>query len=143
MGIPDGTAGFPLSPLGEACLRMDLTALHEVMEKIGYKDDEGAATEVCFLCPNCRPCDKSFKAIGCLLFIFVQFFDRVLIVNIEDYSWPQSILPNSKKFYQIAMLAVIFHGSECCALKKQEKNIKVTKMRMLKWMHGFMRKDKS
>ncbi|KAH1235628.1 Serine/threonine-protein kinase BSK7 [Glycine max] len=48
MGIPDGTAGFPLSPLGEACLRMDLTALHEVMEKIGYKDDEGAATELSF-----------------------------------------------------------------------------------------------
>ncbi|KAG5041441.1 hypothetical protein JHK85_013917 [Glycine max] len=48
MGIPDGTAAFPLSPLGEACLRMDLTALHEVMEKIGYKDDEGAATELSF-----------------------------------------------------------------------------------------------
>ncbi|TKY60622.1 serine/threonine-protein kinase [Spatholobus suberectus] len=48
MGIPDGTAAFPLSPLAEACLRMDLTALHEVMEKIGYKDDEGAATELSF-----------------------------------------------------------------------------------------------
>ncbi|RDX76392.1 putative serine/threonine-protein kinase, partial [Mucuna pruriens] len=48
MGIPDGPAAFPLSPLGEACLRMDLTAMHEVMEKIGYKDDEGAATELSF-----------------------------------------------------------------------------------------------
>ncbi|XP_061344554.1 serine/threonine-protein kinase BSK7-like isoform X2 [Gastrolobium bilobum] len=48
MGIPDGTSVFPLSPLGEACLRMDLTAIHEVMEKIGYKDDEGAATELSF-----------------------------------------------------------------------------------------------
>lgn len=45
MGIPHGAAA--LSPLGEACLRMDLTAIHEVMEKIGYKDDEGTATEVC------------------------------------------------------------------------------------------------
>ncbi|MCH94956.1 putative serine/threonine-protein kinase, partial [Trifolium medium] len=44
----DGSAAFPLTPLGEACLRMDLTSLHEVLEKIGYKDDEGAATEVCF-----------------------------------------------------------------------------------------------
>ncbi|KAK7278367.1 hypothetical protein RJT34_23395 [Clitoria ternatea] len=42
------TAAFPLSPLGEACLQMDLTAIHEVMEKIGYKDDEGAATELSF-----------------------------------------------------------------------------------------------
>ncbi|XP_027339940.1 serine/threonine-protein kinase BSK7-like [Abrus precatorius] len=48
MGIPDGTAAFPLSPLGEACLRMDLTSIHEVLEKIGYKDDEGAATELSF-----------------------------------------------------------------------------------------------
>lgn len=49
MGIPHGAAALPLSPLGDACLRMDLTAIHEILEKLGYKDDEGAATEVCFL----------------------------------------------------------------------------------------------
>ncbi|WCJ26279.1 Protein kinase protein with tetratricopeptide repeat domain [Euphorbia peplus] len=48
MGIPDGAADLPLSPLGEACVRMDLTAIHEILEKIGYKDDEGAATELSF-----------------------------------------------------------------------------------------------
>ena len=48
MGIAHGEA-LPLTPLVEACLRMDLTAIHEILEKIGYKDDEGAATEVCFL----------------------------------------------------------------------------------------------
>ncbi|GAB4834410.1 Serine/threonine-protein kinase bsk7 [Ancistrocladus abbreviatus] len=48
MGIRDGAADVPLSPLGEACSRMDLTAIHEILEKIGYKDDEGAATELSF-----------------------------------------------------------------------------------------------
>ncbi|KAL9406452.1 hypothetical protein Peur_003424 [Populus x canadensis] len=48
MGIQDGAAALPLSPLGEACLRMDLTAIHEILEKLGYKDDEGAATELSF-----------------------------------------------------------------------------------------------
>ncbi|XP_004503724.1 serine/threonine-protein kinase BSK7-like isoform X1 [Cicer arietinum] len=48
MGIPDGSAAFPLTPLGEACLRMDLTSIHELLEKIGYKDDEGTATELSF-----------------------------------------------------------------------------------------------
>ncbi|KAJ0105077.1 hypothetical protein Patl1_17781 [Pistacia atlantica] len=48
MGIQHGTAALPLSPLGEACLRMDLTAIHEILEKLGYKDDEGAATELSF-----------------------------------------------------------------------------------------------
>ncbi|XP_017696624.2 probable serine/threonine-protein kinase BSK3 [Phoenix dactylifera] len=37
-----------LSPLGEACSRMDLTAIHEILEKIGYKDDEGTANELSF-----------------------------------------------------------------------------------------------
>ncbi|CAA6655605.1 unnamed protein product [Spirodela intermedia] len=37
-----------LSPLGEACFRMDLTAIHEILEKIGYKDDEGTANELSF-----------------------------------------------------------------------------------------------
>ncbi|CAI0476289.1 unnamed protein product [Linum tenue] len=48
MGVPDVAAAVPLSPLGEACLRNDMTAIHEILEKIGYKDDEGAATELSF-----------------------------------------------------------------------------------------------
>ncbi|TYI52613.1 hypothetical protein E1A91_D12G260500v1 [Gossypium mustelinum] len=48
MGILHGADAVPLSPLGEACLRMDLTAIHDVLEKLGYKDDEGAATELSF-----------------------------------------------------------------------------------------------
>ncbi|KAE9597754.1 hypothetical protein Lal_00041454 [Lupinus albus] len=48
MGIPDSNAAVPLSPLGEACQRMDLTVLHEVLEKLGYKDDEGTTTELSF-----------------------------------------------------------------------------------------------
>lgn len=46
MGIPRSAAALPLSPLGEACLRMDLTSIHEFIENVGYKDDEGVATEV-------------------------------------------------------------------------------------------------
>ncbi|PKA53195.1 putative serine/threonine-protein kinase [Apostasia shenzhenica] len=37
-----------LSPLGDACFRMDLTAIHEILEKIGYKDDEGTINELSF-----------------------------------------------------------------------------------------------
>uniref|UniRef100_A0A0D6QXQ7 non-specific serine/threonine protein kinase n=1 Tax=Araucaria cunninghamii TaxID=56994 RepID=A0A0D6QXQ7_ARACU len=37
-----------LSPLGDACARMDLTAIHEILEKVGYKDDEGTANELSF-----------------------------------------------------------------------------------------------
>ncbi|CAN1300814.1 Serine/threonine-protein kinase BSK7 [Linum perenne] len=39
MGIQDVAAAVPLSPLGESCLRNDLTAIHEILEKLGYKDD--------------------------------------------------------------------------------------------------------
>ncbi|KAF8396859.1 hypothetical protein HHK36_018494 [Tetracentron sinense] len=49
LGIPHGTASsmqpLSLTPLGEACSRMDLTATHEILDKIGYKDDEGFANE--------------------------------------------------------------------------------------------------
>ncbi|KAK9289750.1 hypothetical protein L1049_007909 [Liquidambar formosana] len=52
MGIPHKTAPstqpLSLTPFGEACLRMDLTALHEFLEKMGYKDDEGIANELSF-----------------------------------------------------------------------------------------------
>ncbi|MED6179970.1 Serine/threonine-protein kinase bsk6 [Stylosanthes scabra] len=42
------TKQLPLTPFGEACLRMDLTAIHEILEKTGYKDDEGIANELSF-----------------------------------------------------------------------------------------------
>ncbi|ERM95078.1 hypothetical protein AMTRI_Chr07g81330 [Amborella trichopoda] len=52
MGIPHGAASLTspssLSPLGEACSRMDLTAIHEILDKVGYKDDEGTTNELSF-----------------------------------------------------------------------------------------------
>lgn len=52
LGIPQGNESsdqpLQLTPMGEACLRMDLTAIHEILEKTGYKDDEGIANEVRF-----------------------------------------------------------------------------------------------
>nr|CAJ86160.1 H0913C04.1 [Oryza sativa] len=50
MDIPRGGAtsvqSLLLSPLAEACSRKDLTAIHEILEKTGYKDDEGTANEM-------------------------------------------------------------------------------------------------
>ncbi|CAN1303931.1 Serine/threonine-protein kinase BSK6 [Linum perenne] len=48
MGIPSATEPLSLTPFGEACLRMDLTAVHELLEKVGYKDDEGIANDLSF-----------------------------------------------------------------------------------------------
>lgn len=52
LGIPHQTSSskqsLSLTPFGEACLRMDLTAIHEILEKISYKDDEGIANELSF-----------------------------------------------------------------------------------------------
>ncbi|GAB2214294.1 hypothetical protein Droror1_Dr00018636 [Drosera rotundifolia] len=32
----------PLSPMGEACSRMDLTAIHQILVMTHYRDDEGS-----------------------------------------------------------------------------------------------------
>ncbi|XP_072974347.1 probable serine/threonine-protein kinase BSK3 isoform X2 [Typha angustifolia] len=48
---PGGTSSLEslsLSPLAEACSRKDLTAIHEILDKIGYKDDEGTTNELSF-----------------------------------------------------------------------------------------------
>lgn len=48
MGLQKTTVVLPtvLSPLGKACARMDLTAVHDILLKTGYKDEEGAENEV-------------------------------------------------------------------------------------------------
>jgi BR-signaling kinase len=50
MGITKATSVLPaiLSPLGKACSVMDLTAVHDILLKTGYKDDEGAENEVTY-----------------------------------------------------------------------------------------------
>ncbi|KAB5527833.1 hypothetical protein DKX38_021680 [Salix brachista] len=47
MGLSKTPAAQPtmLSPLGKACARMDLTAVHDILLKTGYKDEEGAENE--------------------------------------------------------------------------------------------------
>lgn len=61
MGIAHETTSstqpLALTPFGEACLRTDLTAIHEILEKNGYKDDEGIANEVCY----CMSCTQFFE----------------------------------------------------------------------------------
>ncbi|KAG5124143.1 hypothetical protein JHK82_030880 [Glycine max] len=52
MGIPDRSLSsketVSLTPFGDACSRRDLTAIHEILENVGYKDDEGVANELSF-----------------------------------------------------------------------------------------------
>ncbi|KAF2577938.1 hypothetical protein F2Q68_00002510 [Brassica cretica] len=48
MGLPHSGSVSPLSPLGEACSRKDLTAMLEILDKLGYKDDEGVTNELSF-----------------------------------------------------------------------------------------------
>lgn len=51
MGLTKTPVVLPtmLSPLGKACVRMDLSAVHEILLKTGYRDEEGAENEVSFL----------------------------------------------------------------------------------------------
>ncbi|OAY49503.1 serine/threonine-protein kinase BSK2 isoform X2 [Manihot esculenta] len=50
MGLSKTPVVLPtmLSPLGKACVRMDLTAVHDILLKTGYKDEEGAENELSF-----------------------------------------------------------------------------------------------
>jgi BR-signaling kinase len=67
LGITKTTSVLPtiLSPLGKACSSMDLTAIHDILLKTGYKDEEGAENEVCE-----GPC------VGMYEIYFVSFGDE-------------------------------------------------------------------
>ncbi|TYH52012.1 hypothetical protein ES332_D10G321500v1 [Gossypium tomentosum] len=48
MGLSKTPVVLPtmISPLGKACARMDLTAVHDILLKTGYKEEEGAENEL-------------------------------------------------------------------------------------------------
>ncbi|KAF5478265.1 hypothetical protein F2P56_004839 [Juglans regia] len=83
MGIPHSAEPLPLSPLGEACLRMDLTAIHEILEKIGYKDDEGATTEVQETLNSKKKGDAAFrhKDLRAAIECYTQFINVGTILS--------------------------------------------------------------
>jgi BR-signaling kinase len=39
---PPSAPQHPLSPMGEACVRMDMTAIHQMLVTMHYRDDEGS-----------------------------------------------------------------------------------------------------
>lgn len=41
------TETLKLTPFGDACLREDLYTIHELLEKLGYGEEDGVANEVC------------------------------------------------------------------------------------------------
>ncbi|CAI0540307.1 unnamed protein product [Linum tenue] len=101
MGIPHGTEAaqeaISLSPLGEACSRLDLTAIHEILEKVGYKDDEGIANELSFQMwtdqiqetLNCKKRgDAAFRAkdFSTAMDCYTQFIDGGTMVSPTVYA---------------------------------------------------------
>ncbi|CAN1808893.1 Serine/threonine-protein kinase BSK5, partial [Linum perenne] len=94
MGIPHGNQPetMSLSPLGEACSRLDLTSIHEILEKVGYKDDEGIANELSFQVwtdqiqetLNCKKRgDSAFRAkdFSTAIDCYTQFIDGGTMVS--------------------------------------------------------------
>ncbi|KAI3443068.1 Protein kinase domain-containing protein [Psidium guajava] len=86
-----------LTPFGEACLRMDLTAIHEILEKIGYKDDEGIANELSFqmwtnqmqeTLNSKKHGDSAFRAkdFGTAIDCYTQFIDCGTMVSPTVYA---------------------------------------------------------
>ncbi|XP_019456338.1 PREDICTED: probable serine/threonine-protein kinase At5g41260 isoform X2 [Lupinus angustifolius] len=97
MGIPNSASFALLSPLGEACSRKDLTAIHEVLENLGYKDDEGVTNELSFQMwtdqmqdtLNCKKRgDVAFKQKDFRLSImcYTQFIDAGTMVSPTVYA---------------------------------------------------------
>ncbi|MBA0761804.1 hypothetical protein Gotri_024395 [Gossypium trilobum] len=85
MGISHETTSLKhtmsLTPLGEACSRMDLTAIHEILEEIGYKDDEGTANEETL--NSKKSGDTAFRAkdFGTAIECYTHFIDSETMVS--------------------------------------------------------------
>ncbi|KAH6762027.1 kinase with tetratricopeptide repeat domain-containing protein [Perilla frutescens var. hirtella] len=115
LGIPQGgntgsKEELLLSPMGEACLRMDLTAIHEILDKAGYKDDQGIANELSFqlwtnqmqeTLNSKKQGDAAFRAkdFAAAVDCYTQFIDGGTMVSPTVYarrclSYLMSDLPN-------------------------------------------------
>lgn len=85
MGLPKNTVILPtlLSPLGKACSLMDLEAVHEILLKTGYRDDEERADNELSFQEWTQPVQEmlSVKKLG-----DAAFTDKDFENSIECYS---------------------------------------------------------
>ncbi|EPS71043.1 hypothetical protein M569_03708 [Genlisea aurea] len=78
-----------LSPLGKACARMDLTAVHEILLKTGYRDEEGAENELSFQ----EWTQQVQDMINTKKFGDIAFRDKDFTTAIDCYSKLVSMMP--------------------------------------------------
>ncbi|KAG6523167.1 serine/threonine-protein kinase BSK5-like [Zingiber officinale] len=69
MGLADSSVTskqlLELSPFAEACAKSDYVTIYEMMEKVGYRDDEGLANDFCFRVWNSQNQETlNFKKLG-------------------------------------------------------------------------------
>ncbi|CAH8383561.1 unnamed protein product [Eruca vesicaria subsp. sativa] len=91
MGLPKNAVILPtmLSPLGKACSKMDLAAVHDILLKTGYKDEEGAENELSFQ----EWTQQVQEMLNMKKFGDIAFRDKDFKNSIEYYSKLVTIMP--------------------------------------------------
>nr|XP_018461555.1 PREDICTED: probable serine/threonine-protein kinase At4g35230 [Raphanus sativus] len=91
MGLPKNAVILPtmLSPLGKACSKMDLAAVHDILLKTGYKDEEGAENELSFQ----EWTQQVQEMLNMKKFGDIAFRDKDFKNSIEYYSKLVGIMP--------------------------------------------------
>lgn len=101
MGVSKTPVVLPtmLSPLGKACARMDLTAVHEILLKTGYRDEEGAENEVSQLIAINK---RDNVVVSHPFFFFLQNNRDILL------SWGLKLFFFLEFAYVLEMLSLLF-----------------------------------
>lgn len=89
MGLTKTAVVVPimLSPLGKACERMDLTAVHDILLKTGYKDEEGADNEVHLTFPRLLIVIIQVKQFGKIRVVFALSMISTLNSSLQKTSY--------------------------------------------------------
>ncbi|KAK3003454.1 hypothetical protein RJ639_018155, partial [Escallonia herrerae] len=116
MALPKNSVVVPrsLSPLGKACAQMDLTSVHDILLKTGYKDEEGAEIELSF--QEWTP--QVQQIINTKKFGDLAFRDKNFKSAIEYYSKLVSLMsvPSATIFAQRS-LSYLLNGQSELALR--------------------------
>lgn len=77
---PSPTPQHPLSPMGEACSRMDLTAIHQILVSTHYRDDEGTNEVIkdhCILVLSFPSCGSVSSSVSMLQLSFQEWTQQM------------------------------------------------------------------
>ncbi|CAF1877297.1 BnaC02g03660D [Brassica napus] len=93
-----------LTPFGDASLRVDLCTIHELLEKLGYGEEDGVAHMHGDAAFRAKDFDMAIELV-CQCYLMSEMFSEAMQAQLASLEWPIALYLQAGFFFKLEMEA--------------------------------------